>query len=194
MEFTSAIITLILIMDPFGNIPIFLSVLSQFDLKKQRQIILREMVMALIILIGFLFFGQYILNGLHITPPALGIAGGLILFLISIKMIFPPNEKVKDAEHEEEPFLVPLAIPMIAGPSSMATLMLFASQFPQRKLEWLGALVLAWCVSLIVLLGSQFFNRVMGKRGLRAAERLMGMILTTMSVQMLLNGVENYFS
>ncbi|WP_028974104.1 YhgN family NAAT transporter [Spirochaeta cellobiosiphila] len=194
MEFTSAVITLILIMDPFGNIPLFLSILKNFDPKKKRKIIIREMIIALFILIMFLFFGRYIMNGLHITQPALGLAGGIILFLISIKMIFPSETKKEkeSVEQEDDPFIVPMAIPMIAGPSCMATLMLMASQYPDRKIDWLIALIIAWAVTLVILVSSAFFNKLLGRRGLRAAERLMGMILTTMSVQMLLNGIDVY--
>ena len=132
MNLYTATITLILIMDPLGNIPIFLSVLKRFEPKKQARIILRESLIAFIILVVFVFFGQYILHGLHITAPALSIAGGIILFVIAIRMIFPPVEKVTRDEHFEEPLIVPLAVPLTAGPSAIAMVLLFVTRDPSH--------------------------------------------------------------
>lgn len=204
MTLSSAIITLILIMDPFGNIPIFLSVLKHFEPRERRKIILRESLFAFVILLFFLFFGQYVLQGLHLSRPALSMSGGIILFLIAIKMIFPGDggledtsgesfgTKPKPGEKPEDPLLVPLAVPMQAGPSALAFIILTSSQYPEQKGELLLALLIASSVATTVLLLSDALRRILGTQALKAIERLMGMILTTMAIQMLLSGMADY--
>lgn len=194
MTIYSAAIMLILVMDPFGNIPIFLSVLSHVKPEKRRKIIIRELLIALLFLTFFLFFGKYILSGMHITEPALGIAGGTILFLIAIKMIFPSSNSsyIGDKESQEDPLIVPLAVPMVAGPSAMAIVILLSTQYPDRLLTWFGALLIAWSIGFVILLLSENISRIVGRRTLKAIERLMGMILTTMSIQMLLTGIKTF--
>lgn len=180
-------------MDPLGNIPLFLSILKSVDPKKRKRIILRESFIAFIILVLFLFFGQYILEGMHISEPALAISGGIILFLISIRMIFPPQE-VENATKPKtmEPFIVPLAVPLIAGPSTMTMVMLLASQAPYDMSRWFTALFVAWAITTIILVFADFLRKILGERGLLAVERLMGMILTTMAVQMFLTGFKQF--
>jgi multiple antibiotic resistance protein len=200
MTLYTAIITLILIMDPFGNIPLFLTTLDRFKPERRRFIILRESLFAFLILAFFLFFGQYILRGLNISQPALSLSGGIILFLIAIRMIFPgaENREEKDgtAESEEEPedpILVPLAVPMQAGPSAMAFIILSSSQYPAQKPLLMAALFGASLFCTAVLLLSDLLRKLLGNRVLRAIEKLMGMILTTMAIQMLLSGINDYF-
>ncbi len=178
-------------MDPFGNIPVFLSLLKDFSGRRRRIIILREMIIAFVVLGLFLFFGKYILSGMNISEPALEIAGGVILFFIAIRMIFPGPARGRHAI-TEEPMIVPLAVPLVAGPSSMATVILFSTGNPGQLLTLLASLSIAWAVSFVVLFFSDFLHRVIGSRGLAALERLMGMILTTMAVQMLLDGIEKF--
>lgn len=194
MTFYTAAITLILVMDPLGNIPIFLSILGKYDPKTQARIIIRETIIAFIILIIFLFFGKYILHGLHITTYALSMAGGIILFLIALRLIFPKEyDSDKSTSREEEPFIVPLAIPLTAGPSAIATVLLFVTREPGQLLNWFIAVVIATLFFLIIMLSSRGLMRLLGKRGLIAVERLMGMILTTVAVQMFLSGITQYF-
>ena len=194
MTIYSAAIMLFLVMDPFGNIPIFLSVLSHVNPEKRGKIIIRELVIALAFLIFFLFFGKYILSGMHITEPALGIAGGTILFLIAIKMIFPSANSsfVNEDDTDSDPMIVPLAVPMVAGPSSMAMVILLSTQYPDQQLSWLAALITSWSLAFIILILSEKLSRIVGKRTLKAIERLMGMILTTIAVQMLLTGIKTF--
>lgn len=191
MNLYSATITLILVMDPLGNVPFFLSVLNKVEKKRRQWIILRESFIAFIILALFLFFGQYVLDGMHISQPALTIAGGIILFLISIRMIFPhPDEdKTKDIG---EPFIVPLAVPLLAGPSTMTFVMLLSQQAPYEMATWTIALTTAWFISTVILVFADYLRKILGDRGLTAIERLMGMILTTMAVQMFLTGFEQF--
>lgn len=187
-------ITLILVMDPLGNIPVFLAILKKFDPKRQAKIIIRECAIAFLILSLFVFFGRYILSGLHITMPALSIAGGLILFIIAIRMIFPPETIDHDRkENMVEPLVVPLAVPLTAGPSSMAVVLLFVTgdTSHQRGLIFL-AVLFASIVFTVIMLCSRYLMKILGDRGLTAVERLMGMILTTVAVEMFLSGINQF--
>lgn len=193
MTLTSSAITLIIVMDPLGNIPFFLSALKPVPSKKRQWIIFRESTIAFIILLLFLLFGRFILDGMHISQPALSIAGGIILFLIAIRMIFPEHEDdEKNNKKTMEPFIVPLAVPLIAGPSTMTMVMLLANQSPNDKALLVIALSIAWFATTVILVFSDILRKVLGERGLIAIERLMGMILTTMAVQMLLSGIEQF--
>lgn len=193
MNIFSAAITLILVLDPIGNIPAFLAILSPVDAKRRAQIVLRESLIAFIILTLFLFAGQTILQGLNITAPALGVAGGIILFLIALKMIFPPETGPAPKDRPlGEPFIVPLAIPLVAGPSALTTVTLLGSQAPDRIWEWFIALIIAASITMIILLFANQLRKLLGQKGLLAMERLMGMVLTTVAVQMFLNGLAAY--
>jgi len=192
MSIYAAAVTLFLVMDPIGNIPAFLTILGYVDENRRRKIIAREMVIALAVLVLFLFFGKYILQGMHISEPALSIGGGVVLFLIAIRMIFPRERTAAIEREEQEPLIVPLAVPLVAGPSAMATVVLFANQAPGKMFIWFFALLIAWFASAVVLLSAETLRRRLGTRFLSALERLMGMILTTLAVQMLLTGIENY--
>jgi len=188
----AAAVTLFLVMDPIGNIPMFLSLLRQVDEARRKRVILREVLIAFAVLALFLFFGKYVLSALHITEPALGIAGGVVLFLIAVRMVFPWGRDQNVEAPVGEPLVVPLAIPLIAGPSAMATVILLSNQAPGRIWMWFLALAIATAAALVVLLSAEILRRRLGSRFLVAIERLMGMILATLSVQMLLNGIREY--
>ena len=194
MDTLSAAVMLFLIMDPLGNLPVFLSILRHVDPKRRRKVMLRELLFSLVIMMGFLFAGQQILSFLNLRQEAVSIAGGIILFLIAIKMIFPSPGGVTGLAAGEEPFLVPMAIPMIAGPSILASLLLLANQEPTRMVDWSLALLMAWGASAVILMFYELFNKLLGERGLTAVERLMGMLLVMISVQMLLDGVHHYLA
>ena len=190
MTILSSIVLLFLVMDPVGNVPLFVSVLKNVDGKRRSAVILREHLIALVVLIVFLFFGPFIMRTLMIAEPSLSIAGGIILFLIALRMIFPPPEGIFGKSPEGEPFIVPLAVPLIAGPSTIATVLLMMSREPWRWLQWLMSLVTAWLLSLVILLSSGCLHRWLGARGLAALERLMGLLLTAVAVQMFISGVQ----
>jgi multiple antibiotic resistance protein len=183
--------TLFFVMDPLGNMPVFNAVLSRFPPRRRAEITARELVIALVILLVFLFAGTAILEFLGLSQPSLSIAGGVLLFLIALRMIFPraSGEAVSD---KDEPFIVPLAMPMVAGPSTIAILLLLSSTEPERIWEWCTALVVAWAATTLLLTASPFLLRVLGDRGIRALERLMGMLLVLLATQMLLNGVREF--
>jgi MarC family membrane protein len=192
MNLLHTTILLVLVMDPLGNVPLFLAALKDVPDRRRWRVVLRELLIALAVLLAFFLAGPLLLEGLHISEPALRISGGIVLFLIALKMVFSPNEEAMVGNHGEEPFIVPLAIPFVAGPSAMATVLLLVSQQPQRKTACLAALLLAWVVTATVLIVGDLLHRVLGKRGLRAMERLMGMILTTLAVDMSLGGVKQF--
>jgi multiple antibiotic resistance protein len=190
MEIFSTALLLCLVLDPVGNIPAFLAVLNNVPPQKHRRILVREMLIALATLILFLFLGEHILAALQVSYGSLGAAGGIILFLIAVRMVFPSPKGVFNEESDDgEPFIVPLAIPLIAGPGTMATLMLLTAREPDKWSTWLAALLLAWLVSGVILLFAERLGRLLGKRTLAAIERLMGLILTTVAVEMLINGI-----
>lgn len=194
MTMFSTALLLFLVMDPVGNIPPFLTVLRNVPPAKRRKIILRELIIALAVLMFFLFFGPFILRLLQIEGPALSIAGGIILFMIAIRMVFPPSEGSGVMTEKEEPFIVPLAIPLVAGPSAIAMVLLLMTREPERWLEWVLALIFAWIVCSAILLASSKLSDLLGHKGLIAMERLMGMILTTVAVQMFITGLQQFLS
>lgn len=193
MTLYSATATLILVMDPLGNIPIFLTILKNFDFKMQQRIIIRESIIAFLVLVTFLFCGKYIMRGLELTTAALSIAGALILFLIAVRMIFPSQQSAAQNEmNTVEPYIVPLAIPLTAGPSAIAIVMLFVARAPEQLSLFFLAITIASTIFLVTMLLSRYLMRLLGDRVLIAIERLMGMILTAIAVQMFLSGVVMY--
>lgn len=186
----AAAATLFFVMDPLGNIPIFNSVLARFDAAARRRIVARELLIALVILLGFLFAGNAVMSFLGLSESALQLSGGVLLFVIALRMIFPRQASEEDIV--EEPFIVPLAMPMVAGPSAIAILLLLQASEPEKILDWTVALFGAWLASTIILALSPLMMRVLGGKGLRALERLMGMLLIMLSTQMMLNGVAEF--
>jgi len=193
MDIYTASVLLILVMDPLGNIPSFLSILNTVDQRYHTRIILRESLFAFLILSGFLFGGKAFLDSLHLSEAALNIAGGIVLFLIAIRMTFPQSDNGIRERSSGEPFIVPLAIPLIAGPSALATVLLFSTQGPHKLGQWFIALCIASLFSTTVLVFANYLKTFLGQKGLIAIERLMGMILTTIAVQMFLTGIDHYF-
>ncbi len=186
----SSALILFFILDPFGNIPVLLSLLKKVEHKKRFPIIIRECLIGLSILIMFLFFGKAFLDIFHLETAAVTVAGAIILFIIGIRLIFPdPNKKGQALD--EEAFIVPIAMPMIAGPSALATLLVMSNNSPDGKISVLISLLIAWSISTIILLSSPFLYRILKEKGLKALERLMGMLLLMMSVQMLINGIRD---
>ena len=194
MTVASAALLLFLILDPLGNIPVVLSILRRLPPRRQRIVIARELLIALGVLMLFLWGGQYVLEAMHLRQESVSIAGGIVLFLIGLRMIFPPPEGLMGELPEGEPFIVPLAIPMVAGPSGMAAVMLMGSQEPGRMGDWSLALMIAWGLTAAILFSATYLYRWLGTRVLMAIERLMGMLLVALSVQMLLDGVGTYLA
>lgn len=182
--------SLFLLMDAIGNVPLFITILKDYRPAKQRTIILREMVIALVVIVAFTFVGNKILDLLHVESYTTMIAGGFILFIIAIKMIFPEKTTEAHLVLKKEPFIVPLAIPLVAGPAVLAAVMLYSSEY--SPFITVSAICVAWVVSAIILLSSSFLQKLMGERVIAAFERLMGLILTLIAVQMFLSGLTLY--
>lgn len=181
---------LFLLMDSFGNVPIYVSILKEFPPKRQRFIIFREMLIALISMIIFYFIGDTLLAILQADQSTVMIAGGLILFLIALKMIFPVHEEKETDLPHQEPFIVPLAIPLIVGPATLAAIMLYSHQ--EETSVVVSAIILAWAGTTIVLFSSSFLKKLLGVRGMLACERLMGLIITLLSIEMFLEGIRAF--
>jgi multiple antibiotic resistance protein len=191
VDVSAAVITLLLIMDPVGNIPAFLSILKTVSVERRRIVLIREILFAYGVLLTFLLAGNYLLRFLRLEQETLSIAGGIVLFLIALRMIFPREGAVAGGEPlEGEPFLVPLAIPLFAGPSTLAALLLLQQSSPGDTISLLAAVTIAWAIGGAILLSSTFFYRLLRDRGLIAIERLMGMLLVMVAVQMLVNGLK----
>ena len=190
MDVLSAVVTLFLVMDPLGNVPVFLSVLKTVPPHRRRLVLVREILIAFAVLVGFLLLGGGLLRFLGLEPEAVSIAGGIVLFLIALRMIFPGQGWHSGDTLEGEPFVVPLAIPLVAGPSALATLLLLQSTPGATLHDLMLAVSIAWGLSAVILLSSTSLYRVLGERGLIAVERLMGMLLVMVAVQMLLDGLK----
>jgi multiple antibiotic resistance protein len=192
MSVISATILLFVVIDPFGNVPLFLGVLDAVPVERRRTVLARELLIALLILVAVLFAGPHFLSALQISQPSLRIAGGIILVLIAIKMVFGGTGKMFKETPEGEPLIVPLAVPYVAGPSATATVLLLAGQEPTRWPAWLLSVFLAWMAAAAILLSSTKLAFLLGKRGLCAIERLMGLILTAVAVEMFLGGLRAF--
>ena len=158
---------------------------------RRRPVLVRELLFALCILLGFLFLGKHLLGFLGLRPATLSISGGILLFLIALGMVFP-TRSVLGETGDDEPFIVPLAVPLIAGPSSIALILLTASKYPGELASITLAVTGAWLLSSVILLLSPALLRLMGTKGTRALERLMGLLLILVAVQMFLDGVSTY--
>ncbi len=189
----STTLTLILVLDPFGNIPLFLCQLRTVAPEKRQKIVARELLIALLVLMGFLAAGGQLLAMFQISQSSLEIAGGVVMFIISIQMIFPAilNTSSGTGEPRSEPLIVPLAVPLVAGPAAMATLILLQAKEPSKLPVWALSAFLAWLVTAGILLVAGHLNRILGEKVIEAAERLMGMLLTTVAVEMLVRGVRH---
>jgi len=188
----SAGVLLLLVIDPFGNVPLVIAALPGRDARQRRRIVLRECVIAYGILLAFMLGGRPFLEWLQLSEESLAIAGGTILFLIALRMVFRHPEGLFGDIAGSEPFIFPLAVPAIAGPSALATVMLMVSRDPSHLMEWVIALTAAMLVTTLVLVAAPRLTQALGERGMLAAERLMGLVLTALAVQMLLNGIRNF--
>ena len=194
MTVASAALLLFLILDPLGNIPVFLGLLKPLPEKRRRIVLARELLIALGVLMLFLWGGKYALDLMHLRQESVSIAGGIVLFLIGLRMIFPPPEGLMGELPGGEPFIVPMAIPLVAGPSGMAAVMLMGSDEPNRLMEWSGALLIAWGATAVILFSATYLYKLLGTRVVIAIERLMGMLLVAISVQMFLDGLGTYLT
>jgi MarC family membrane protein len=192
-DFLATVILLLILLDPLGNIPLLITLLRPLAPARRIRVVLRENAVAALLLIVFVFIGDWLLAALRLSAPALEISGGLILFLIAVHMVFPSHgHHEDDASRDGEPLIVPIAVPMIAGPAALATVLLTSRQEPQ-VFSLIGAILVAILINTLILLAGERLARLFGKPGLAAMERLMGLVLTTMAVQMLISGIKSAF-
>jgi len=180
-------------MDPLGNTAMFLAILKDKTNREQRLILMRELLFALIFIVGFYLIGERMLNYLNIDQSTIRVAGGIILFVLSVKMIFPQIEKNNSNLQVEDPFIVPIGIPMIAGPSLIAAVSLYAHQLKNPHII-VPAILLAWLANVVIYMFMPLLKKILRERGLKACERLMGLILILISVQMFMDGIRMYIS
>ena len=192
--FLSALVLLLLVLDPFGSLPVFISVMRQVAPERRTRVALRESALAFAVLLAFMLTGQAFLSLMRLSERSLEVAGGVILLIIAMRMIFASGGEIYAADSKgREPLIFPLAVPLLAGPSAMATVLLLASRQPERLLSWIGALTVAMVVSAAVLLGADRIRRWIGSSMVSAIEKLMGLVLTAIAVEMILAGLKRYF-
>ena len=192
-EFASQVILLLFVIDPFGNVPVVNAMLRNLTTRRRVLIVLRECAIAYALLLVFLIFGRQFLSVMHLTQTSLSIAGGVILFMIAIRMVFAHPEGVMGLpQRGGEPLIVPLAVPLIAGPSALATVMLMASREPEKIGMWGAALTAAMVFATLVLLAGAKLQEWLGEHAMQAIERLLGLILTAVAVEMLLSGIRTF--
>jgi MarC family membrane protein len=191
-SFFQTFILLLLVTDPFGNVPLFVTALKDVPQARRGRIVVRECAIAFALLLLFMFFGRHFLTALQLTDISLRIGGSVILLIIAIRMIFPHPDGVLGKSEHGEPFIVPLAIPALAGPSALATVLLFSSQTTEEVMIHVAALASVFVIWLAVFLGAERLQQVLGTQVMTAFERLMGLILTAMSIEMLLGGVRAF--
>ena len=188
MNFSTILLSLLFIMDPFGDTPFFIALLAPFSPKTQRFIIIRESLIALFVLLLFALFGNRILHLINISTSTIAIAGGIILFVIAFHMLFPTQEVIESENENNIPFIVPIAIPLIAGPGVMSTLIIYSHAVSQ-KWELVLALFLAWAISTVIYLSLPFIKKIMGHSGINALGKLGGILLIMIATQMISDGI-----
>jgi len=188
----SAFVLILLVLDPLGNVPVTLALMRPVPPEHRNRVILRECILALVVLLLFLVFGDGVLRLLGLSQSSIGIAGGIILFLIALRMVFESSEKVFGGLPQGEPFIVPIAVPILAGPSALATVILLGTRQSVTPFQAAGAIVLAMAVTVAVLLQATRIVRWLGERGVEAMQRLMGLLLTAIAVEMFLKGLSSF--
>ena len=192
-SFVSAFILLLLVLDPLGSLPIFIPIMREVPPGRRRWVAVREVGIAFGVLFAFMFFGDAFLRVMHLSERSLEVAGGVILLMVAIRMIFSQEGGVYGTPQGKEPLIFPLAIPLLAGPSAMATVLLLASHQPDKLASWVGALTAAMFVSGAVLMLCDHIRRWVGDSVVSATEKLMGLVLTAIAVEMILAGLKRYF-
>ena len=192
-SFLSAFILLLLVLDPLGSLPVFIPIMREVAPERRRRVAVREALIAFAVLFAFMLFGDVFLRVMRLSERSLEVAGGVILLMVAIRMIFSHEGGVYGTPEGKEPFIFPLAVPLMAGPSAMATVLLLASRQPDRVLAWAGALTCAMAVSGAVLLLCERIRRLLGDSVVSALEKLMGLVLTAIAVEMILAGLKQYF-
>jgi len=191
-DFVSAFVVLLLVFDPFGNVPIFITALREVPAARRRRIIARECVIAFAVLTVFVFVGRPFMDVIGLSETSLQIGGAVVLMLVAIRMVFPTDDGVYGRTPGGEPFIVPLAVPALAGPSALATVLLLVAREPARSWLWIGAVAAALGVAGLILAFAEALQRLLSDRVMVAFERLMGLILAAVAVELMLRGIRQF--
>ena len=177
--------------NPIGNVPVFVSLVKDFEFRHQRWILFRESIISLVLMYLFLFLGEPFLNTILIDQYAVELSGGILVFLIALNMIFPDHSEDSGPKATaREPFVVPIATPLIAGGGCFALTMILAKQAPAANVSL--AIIIAWIPVIAIVVASAYLQRILGRRGLVATEQLMGMLLMMLAVGLLLKGLHGF--
>jgi MarC family membrane protein len=191
---SAAVLLLLLVLDPFGSLPVYLATLSAVAQERRLYLAIRESVIAFVILLLFMLSGQQFLTLMHLTERSLAVSGGVILFIIAIRMVFgEASGGLADTKISHEPFIVPLAVPMLAGPSAMATVLMMASTEQDNLITWILALAIAVAISCLVIISANQIRRIVGSDVVEATQKLMGLVLAAVATEMILSGLKKYF-
>lgn len=189
MSIWSIALTLFLVANPIGNIPAFVALLKEFDFHRQKKILFRESIFSFAIAMFFLFIGDQFLRIIQVQQYAVNISGGTLLFLVSLNMIFPPKPNSSTTAKPIEPFIVPIATPLITGGGVLSTIMIYSAR-EQNDLKIALSATIAWIAVTIVVVSSAYLQKILGRSGLLALEQLMGMILSMMAIEIVVKGIK----
>ncbi|HVL01389.1 MAG TPA: MarC family protein [Dongiaceae bacterium] len=192
MDFVATTLLLFIVLDPLGNIPLYLSQLRAVPEARRRYVVIRELILAYFVLLFFLFAGPSFMKVLALDIASVRIAGGVVLFLIALRMVFPPpGPRHGTTEVNSEPFIVPLAVPAVAGPAALSVVVLLREANPTDTMLLLGAMSTAWFISAIILAGAAYLQRMLRNEGILAMERLMGLVLVVIAIQMMIDALRS---
>ena len=205
VTFINSFILFFVTIDTIGNLPFFLSLTEGAKIKKRNQIAIRSIIIAFFIMIGFAYLGRYLLDAISVSLDSLKIAGGIILMVLAIDILFEKRKirrekKVEDALDEknfEEIIIFPMAIPFIAGPSALTTIILLIgnyANFPEYQISVIIALVAALAVSLILMIGANFIVKYIPQQILHTTARVMAFILAALATQFVIDGIKASFN
>jgi multiple antibiotic resistance protein len=186
-------LVLFLVTNPIGNCPAIIALIKDHSIKRQQKILLRESLFSMALAIFFLFLGEIFLGSLKIESYSLTLGGGILLFIVALKMIFSNNDETKEPVPKQDPFIVPIATPLLSGAGLMTMIMLYSKQ-EGNDLKMLAAILIAWIGVTAVLVMAPYLQVFLGKRGMAALEQLMGMLLTMIAMGMLVKGMSSFIT
>lgn len=189
----SIAITFFLIANPIGNSPAIIALIKDFEFDKQKKIMLRESLYALLLALFFQYSGEVFLNQLQIANYTLSLSGGILLLLVALDMLFHTQSTSKTSGNKKDPVFVPIATPLISGPGLLSMIMVF-SQREQNNLKVSLAILLAWVGITIVLASAPYLNRILGNKGLSVMEQIMGLLVAMMSIELIVSGAQMFFT
>lgn len=182
-------LTFFLVTNPIGNSPMILALIKDFSFERQKAIVFREAIFALFLALFFQFFGEFFLGLLNTKDFALTLTGGILLLAVALQMLFPKSESTQTQETKREPFIVPIATPLLSGPG-LLTIIMVNARTEANNFKIASAILIAWIGVTLVLVAAPYLQKLLGKRGLVALEQVMGLVLGLIAMQMIVNGID----